>query len=160
MSEWASYFGIKRILRKYYEPRNVFVFREKWHERKENRLTIQKHGMKYTFSKEKSKQEGKGCFPCCPSTITGLQRQAQIDVILSSARDVLSKNYRQGYCVNSSGAHGPIKNQMLDEMNQLSLEDLMLQQRLRIAVLIDKMEKVEKYIFARDHETQDPEKFR
>ena len=88
-----------------------------------------------------------------------------LNVILSSAREILSKNYRQGYCVNSSGAHGPIKNQMLDEMNQLSLEDLMLQQRLRIAVLIDKMEKVETQvgnftnIVTRDHETRDREKF-
>ena len=102
--------------------------------------------MKATFSKRKIVHTGKGpffwrtCKSELKSGVSGYQ-VSDVDVFLASARKLLSKRHMQHFYVENSGIKGPTKTQIWDEINRFGLEDSQLQQRLRVEVLIDKIEK-------------------
>ena len=151
MNEIFCRFNLSKMLHKCYEPRNVFVFKEKVNEECKKGVSIRKDCMKVTFSKGKIGHKGKGYFfwhafrSAIKSGVPGYQGK-DIDVFLLGARKILSKHCTQHFYVNSSGIKGQIKAQILDQINQFSLENSQLQQRLRLEFLIDKIDKMEKYI--------------
>ena len=153
MNELFDHFNISKMLQQCYAPRNVFLFKENKDVATKDGLTIQKDGMKLTFSKRKVGHEEKGyffwrtCKSVLKSGIRGYQI-ADIGVFLSGARKVLSKRHMQHFYVNSTEIKAPIKTEISDEINKFGLENSQLKLRLRVEVLINKMDKIEKYIGA------------